>query len=87
MNNLLLFGTDDYPHGSYFSTLTIGGNTEFQMRVDVLKWHVYSVGRLSKGTEGRPILVKFTSFRKKLEVLTTTRNLAAKSIRIEQGYD
>jgi hypothetical protein len=87
MNNLLLFGTEDYPYGSYFSTLTIRGNTEFQMRVDVLKWHVYSVRRLSKGTEGKPILVKLTSFRKKLEVLPTTRNLAAKNIRIEQGYD
>jgi hypothetical protein len=28
-----------------------------------------------------------TLFRKELEVLSTTRNLAAKNIRIEQGYD
>ena len=85
--NLLLFGIEEHPHGSYFSTLTIRIKTEFEMRVDILKWHIYSVRRLGKGTGGRPILVKLTSFRKKLEVLPTTRNLAAKNIRIEKDYD
>jgi hypothetical protein len=85
--NLLLFGIEEYPHGSYFSTLTIRGNIEFEMRVDILKWHIYSVRRLGKGTGGRSIPVKLTSFRKKLEMLPTTRNLAAKNIRIEQDYN
>jgi hypothetical protein len=47
--NLLLFRIEEYPHGSYFSTLTIRGKVEFEMRVDVLKWHIYSVRRLRKG--------------------------------------
>jgi hypothetical protein len=57
------------------------------MRVDVLKWHIYSVRRLGKETGGRSNPVKLTSFRKKLEILPTTRNLAAKNIRIEQDYN
>jgi len=85
--NWLIFGIEEYPHESYFSTLTIVGNIEFEMRVGILKWHIYSVRRLGKETGGRPILVKLTSFRKKLEVLPTTRNLAAKNIRIEQDYN
>jgi hypothetical protein len=32
-------------------------------------------------------VVKLTLFRKKLEMLPTTRNVAAKNIRIEQDYD
>lgn len=84
---LLLFGIEEYSHGSYFSALTIRGNIELEMRVDILKWHIYSVRRLNKGAGGRPILVKLTLFRKKLEVLLTTRNLVAKNIRIEEDYN
>jgi hypothetical protein len=57
----------------------------FEMRMDILKWHIYSFRRLGKGTGGRPILVKLTLLRKELEVLPTTRNLAVKNIRTEQN--
>jgi len=42
---------------------------------------------MGKERGGRPILVRFISFLKKLDVLHTPRNLAGTKIRIEQDFE
>jgi hypothetical protein len=76
-NNLLIFGTDEYPLEPHTDTLKI--NEEFlktKMKVDVMNWHINSVVRIGRRRGSRPILVRFTSYSKKIEVLKGTRNLA-----------
>jgi hypothetical protein len=46
-----------------------------KLRVDVLNWHIGSGHRLGR-RRGRLILIRFTLFMKKPEVLQATRNLA-----------
>jgi hypothetical protein len=48
-NKLLIFGTDEYPHESYFDTLKT--TEEFfrtKMKVDVMNWHIDSVMRIGR---------------------------------------
>jgi hypothetical protein len=56
------------------------------MKVDVMKRHIDSVMRIGRRKGSRPILVRFASYSKKIEVLKGTRNLAGTNIRIEQDY-
>jgi hypothetical protein len=56
-----------------------------KMKVDISSWRIESVRRLGKKRGGRPILVRFISFTKKLNVLQATRNLAGTKIIIEQN--
>jgi hypothetical protein len=86
-NNLLIFGIDEYPHKSHIDTLKI--TEEFlrmKMKVDVMNWHIDSAMIIGRRRGSRPILVRFTSYSKKTEVLKGTRNLAGTNMRIEQDY-
>jgi predicted RNase H-like nuclease (RuvC/YqgF family) len=83
-NNLLIFGIDDFPHESYIDTLKI--TEEFlktKIKVDVMNLHINSVMRIGRRRYSRPILVRFTSYSKIIEVLKGTRNLAGTNIRIK----
>jgi hypothetical protein len=86
-NNLLIFGIDEYPLEPHIDTLKI--TEEFlttKMKVDVMNWHINSVVRIGRRRGSRPILVRFTSYSKKIEVLKGARNLAGTNLRIEQYY-
>jgi hypothetical protein len=66
---LLICGIDGYPHESYFDTLKI--TEEFlrtKIKVDVMNWHIDSIMRIGR-RGSRPILVRFTSYLKKIGVL------------------
>jgi hypothetical protein len=56
------------------------------MKVDVMNWHIDSVMRIGRRRGSQPILVRFTSYSKKIEVLKGTQNLAGTNIRIKQDY-
>jgi hypothetical protein len=72
---------------TYFDILKITeGILKMKLKVDILNWHIENVCRLGKKRGGRPILVRLTSFMKKLEVLPSTRNLAGTKIQIEHYY-
>jgi hypothetical protein len=84
-NNLLTFGIDEYSHESYFDTLKV--TEEFlrtKMKVDVMNWHIDSVMRIGRKRGSRPILVRFTSYSKQIEVLKGTRNLSGTNLMTEQ---
>jgi hypothetical protein len=86
-NNLLIFGIDEYPQESYINTLKI--TEEFlrtKIKVDVMNWHIDSAMRIGRRRGSQPILVRFTSYSKKTEVLKGTQNLAGTNIRIEKDY-
>jgi hypothetical protein len=57
-----------------------------KMRVEMAKWQIDSVSRLGKRKGSCPILVRFTSYSKKYEILLNTRILAGSGIRIDQDY-
>jgi hypothetical protein len=83
--NLLIFGIDEYPHESYFDTRKITEDIlRTRMKLGVMNWHIDSVMRIGRRRGARSILVRFTSYTKKMEVLKGTRNLAGTNIRIEQ---
>jgi hypothetical protein len=59
----------------------------------VVKWlsktmsrNIDYVTRLGRGKRKRPILTKFTSFVKKLEVLKNKRNLAGSKVRVDEDF-
>jgi hypothetical protein len=84
---LLTFGIDEYPHESYFGTLKI--TEEFlrtKMKVSIMNWHIDSVMGIGRRRDSRPILVRFTSYSTKIEVLKGTRNLALTNIITGQDY-
>lgn len=54
--------------------------------MDLSNWHIESVCRFGKNRAERPILVRFTSFKKDLEVLHAKRNLAGVRIRLGEDY-
>jgi hypothetical protein len=55
-------------------------------RVEMANWNTDSVSRLGKTKGSRPILVRFTLYLKKYEILLNTRILAGSGIRIDQDY-
>jgi len=57
-----------------------------KLKVGISSWNIESFCRLSKKRGGRPFLVRFILFTKKLEVLNANRNLAGTKVRIEQRY-
>jgi hypothetical protein len=58
-------------------TVLIGCSTNFNMLL---------ANRLGRGRSNRLIMVRFTTFRKKLEILENTKKLARSKIRIKQDY-
>jgi hypothetical protein len=56
------------------------------MKVDVMNWHIDSAMRMGRRRDSQPILVRFASYAKKIEVLKGIRNLAGTNIWIEQVY-
>jgi hypothetical protein len=57
-----------------------------KMDTEIADWHVDMVNRLGRGRGNRLIMVRFTTFRKKLEILENTKKLVGSKIRIEQDY-
>jgi hypothetical protein len=57
-----------------------------KMKFDISSWRIDSVRILGKKRGGRPILVRFISFTKKLKMLQASRNLTGTKIKIEQNY-
>jgi hypothetical protein len=83
----LIFGVEEYPNEGYFDTLKIVEDVfRMKIRVEMTNWHMDSVARLGKRKGSCPILVRFTSFSKKYEILLNTRILAGSGIRIDQDY-
>ena len=75
-NNILIFGIEEYPHETYFDTLKITEDIfKTKVKVEIADWHIEKVHRLGRSRGDRPILVSFTSFSKKIEVLQAKRNL------------
>jgi hypothetical protein len=56
------------------------------MDIEIAEWHVDMANRLGRGRDNRPIAVRFTTFKKKSEILENMKKLAASKIRIEQDY-
>jgi hypothetical protein len=57
-----------------------------KMDIEIAKWHVDIANRVGRGRGSRPIMVRFTTFRKKFEILENTKKLAGSKIGIEQDY-
>jgi hypothetical protein len=68
--NILIFGIEEYPHETYFDTLkTKEDILKTEEKVETADWHIEKVHRLGRLRRDRLILVSFTSFSKKIEVL------------------
>ena len=86
-NNILISGIKECPQESYFDTLNMTEDIlRMKLKVGISSQHVESVCRLGKERGGRPVMVRFILFMKKLELLHSSRNLAGTKIRIEQDY-
>jgi hypothetical protein len=86
-NDILIFGIEECLQESYFDTLKITeGILKMKLKVGISSWNIESFCRLSKKRGGRPFLVRFILFTKKLEVLNANRNLAGRKVRTGQSY-
>jgi hypothetical protein len=87
-NNMLIFGIEEYPHETYFDTLITAEDVlKMKVKVEITNWHIERVQRLGMMRGYRPILVNFTSFLKKLDVLLqATRNLAGTRVTTVEDF-
>jgi len=86
-NNVLIFRIEEYLQESYFDTLNITeGILRMKLKVGISSWNIERFFRLGNKRGGRPFLVRFILFTKKLEVLNANRNLAGTKVRMEQHY-
>jgi hypothetical protein len=86
-NNIIIFGLKEQREESYFETLAkVVKWLSETVNVETTSRSIDYVTRLG-GREGeRPILIKFTSFSKKLEVLKNMRNLAGPKVRVDEDF-
>jgi hypothetical protein len=86
-NSLVIFGVEENLNERYIDILKI---VEYvfrtKMRTDIESWHIDTVTRLVKRKGSHLILVRFTFYLKKYEILLSTRTLVRLGIRIEQSY-
>jgi hypothetical protein len=83
-NNIIIFGLQEKGDESYLETLEL--TVKFlrdTMGAEVSKENIDYVTRIGRKSGGRPILVKFTTFFKKLEVWRNKKNLAGTKIRMD----
>jgi hypothetical protein len=87
-NNIIIFGLEEQGEEKYFGTLdTVVKCLNETMKVDVNRENnenIDYVTRIGRKKGVRPILVKFISFSKKLQILKNKRNLAGSKIRVEE---
>jgi hypothetical protein len=84
-NNILIFGLHEGGEENYVETLeTTVKFLRDTMGVEVSKENIDYLTRLGRRRGERPILVRFTSFSKKLEVLRNKKNLAGTKIRVDE---
>jgi hypothetical protein len=66
-NNILIIRIEECLRESYFDTLKITeGIMRVKLKVGISSWNIESVCRLGKRRGGRPFLVRFILFAKKL---------------------
>jgi hypothetical protein len=71
--NILIFGLQEEKNEGYLETLRIVKFLRDVMKVEITNWNTDYVTRLGRRIGERPILVRFTYFVKKLEVLKHMR--------------
>jgi hypothetical protein len=84
-NNILIFGLHEGGEENYVETLEM--TVRFlrdTMGVEVSKETIDYLTRLGRRRGEWPILVRFTSFSKKLEVVRNKKNLAGTKIRVDE---
>jgi hypothetical protein len=84
-NNILIFRLHEGGGENYLGTLEL--TVKFlrdSMGVEVSKENIDYLTRLGRRRGERPILVRFTAFFKKLEVLRNRKNLAGTKIRVDE---
>jgi hypothetical protein len=86
-NNLITFGLKEEKNESHSTTFGILEKfLKEKVDIEIAEWHVDMANRLGRGRGNRLIMVRFTTFRKKLEILENTKKLAGSKIRIKQDY-
>lgn len=86
-NNIVIFGVDEVRNERSIETLNIVTDILYnKLWVENIDWWIDSTIRIGKRSGRRPIVVRFTSFNKKMEVLSKCRHLAGTGIRIENDY-
>jgi hypothetical protein len=85
-NNIIIFGLHEQREESYFKTLdTTVKWLRGTMKVEVTNENIDYVNRLGRRKGACPIVIKFTSFSKKLEVLKNERNSAGSKVRVDKN--
>jgi hypothetical protein len=86
-NNLIILGMEETNGERYEDTQRLIERLVIdKLEIPEIHGHVDYVKRLGRGRGSKPILVKLTTFAKKLEILENTRKLAGTKIRVEQDY-
>jgi hypothetical protein len=84
-NNIIIFGLQERGYESYEESMELVVKfLNEKMGVETHKENIDYVTRLGRRRGERPILVKFTTFFKKLEVWRNKRNLAGTKIRVDE---
>jgi uncharacterized tellurite resistance protein B-like protein len=84
-NNIIIFGLQERGDESYLETLEMV--VKFlgdKMGVEISKENIDYLTRLGRRRGERPILIKFTTFFKKLEIWRNKRNLTGTKIRVDE---
>jgi hypothetical protein len=84
-NNIILFGLQERGDESYLESLEMVVKfLSEKMGVETSKENIDYLTRLGRRRGERPILVKFTTFFKKLDVWRNKKNLAGTNIRVDE---
>jgi hypothetical protein len=84
-NNIIIFGLQERGDESYLETLdTVVKFLGEKMKIELSRENINYVTRLGRRRGERPILIKFTVF-KKLEVWKNKRNLIGSKIRVDEN--